>query len=109
MNNDKPVQDTEPSLSEQLDQALRKYVFVWVWSVLFGTATGAALTFANYRSFGRFRMADLLMGLLVATGGAFTILSVYNLYLFLMRILLPMFLEGGTAKLRHDGIELLAR
>ena len=54
-------------------------------------------------------MADILLGGLIAIGGIFTILSVYNLYRFLMRILLPMFFEGRSEKLSHEGIVLLAK
>jgi hypothetical protein len=99
---------SEQTLDTRIDRVLNKYVFVWVWSVLFGTATGAALTFANYRPFGRYRSAQLLLGGLVAIGGLFTLLSVYDLYRFLIRALLPMFTQGQSGELDDRGRRLLS-
>jgi hypothetical protein len=100
--------DREQALDTRIDKVLNKYVFVWVWSVLFGTATGAALTFANYRPFGHYKAAQLLLGTLVAMGGLFTIVSVYELYLFLVRVLLPMFSQGESGELSDRGRRLLS-
>ena len=103
-----PSRTTDDKLDARIDKALAKYVFVWVWSVLFGTATGAALTYANYRPFGKYRAADFLFGVLLVLGGIFTLLSVYNLYRFLMRFLLPMFRQGATVDLEKGGYQLLS-
>jgi hypothetical protein len=97
------------ALDSRIDRVLNKYVVVWVWSVLFGTATGAALTFVNYRPSGRYGPAQLFMGALITLGGGFTLLSVGQLCRFLIQVLLPMFNRGESGELDGRATQMLSR
>jgi hypothetical protein len=104
-----PQDSGADQLDSRIDRALVKYVFVWIWSILFGTATGAVLTFANLRPYGRFRSAEVLIGVLLAVGGLLSLMSVYDLLKLLLRVILPMFSLPSSAQLGPQGSKLLYR
>ena len=76
------------------DRLLRKYVAVWLWSILFGTTTGVIFFFMNYRPSGDWRELSLIYAYCVAIGGSASILSWVVLLRYLTRWLLPEVLAG---------------
>ena len=78
---------------EVWDRLLRKYVSVWLWSILFGATTGLGTGLA-YLSFGGGARWGPLGPVILATAlsGVAVVLSAWwSLYLYLVRVLLPQF------------------
>jgi hypothetical protein len=85
----KPDSTPEPDVEPQWDRLLRKYVAVWLWSILFGTTTGVIFFFMNYRPSGDWREISLIYAYLVAIGGLTAILGWFVLLRYLTDWLLP--------------------
>lgn len=94
------MQDLESSLRqdehplEVWDRLLSKYVSVWLWSVLFGTASGlgTGLTYILFSKGGQWGPLWPAIVLAALSGLAATLYAWWCLYLFLARVLLPQFL-----------------
>jgi hypothetical protein len=97
------IPDIEASMSaEKLDDTLRgllsKYVSVWLWSIVFGSASGIAFSVATYRGyekatfFAMFSLLPLLAGMVAAA------LSFLHLFSCLSLYLLPVFMRNEEVK-----------
>jgi hypothetical protein len=97
-------QDSARGLKQNLpasewDSLLRKYTYVWIWSVLLGSVTTVAFTFISY---GGGRWGPLGSGLILFTmfGAASVVISLSALGKFFSGYLLPVFF--GAAEVKTD-------
>lgn len=107
-----PTRGTLDPLDVRIDRVLNKYMSVWLWSIVFGAATGVSLTFANYRVFGEWSRLGIVLVPLVAIGGLAALMSWYFLLQYLVMFLLPLFFSHATdytenTDLQYRGAKLL--
>jgi hypothetical protein len=77
-----------------LDMLLRKYIAVWLWSILFGGTTGLTYTLISYSSGDHWGHLGLVLGAMTACGIYVLLLAWFYLYIYLKNHLIPVVVMG---------------
>lgn len=74
-----------------LDKILKKYISVWIWSIIFGAAYSLTSNIFLTKSFDKWGPLSILFILIYTYLVIFLLLSWINLYRYLVRFILPKF------------------
>jgi hypothetical protein len=74
-----------------LDKLLRKYISIWIWSILFGTASALTYSIFSTRPFERWGTLSVLFVAIYAYLIVALILAWLYLYKYLVKYILPKF------------------
>lgn len=77
-----------------LDGLLKKYVAVWLWSIIFGATTGASYSYLTIRTDRNWGPLGLLLAILIILGVLSVTVTWVGLLRYLRHCLLPWFLGG---------------
>jgi len=84
---------------KEYNRIFGKYVYVWLWSLLLGTATSIGFSFISYRT-ERWGLLGISLVFLQLLGGVFILLCLATLLKFFAGFLLPIFF--GDAEVTLD-------
>ena len=89
------MDEQSTDLDQRIDRVLNKYVAVWLWSILFGSASAVAYTLVIFRPRdGWGPLTPVILALLVLSGLA-TLVALWFLYRYFVRFLIPIFFSGA--------------
>jgi len=95
---------TETSLiAAELEGLLRKYLAVWLWSILFGGTTGLTYTMISFSTGERWGTLALSLAVVTLFGIYLLALAWWQLYMYLRAFLIPHVLLGRRAE-EADGV-----
>jgi hypothetical protein len=103
---------SDQSTSPGFEELLRKYLAVWLWSILFGGTTGLTYTMLSFYSGERWGPLGLPLSALTAVAIFFLLIAWSYLYLYLRDFLIPDVLIGrqrGESVDRSRGEHILRR
>ena len=101
--------------ANEWDRMLTKYVYVWLWSILVGTAASLAYSFLWYEMCGMYRLYQagrcswIVLGPILGLGTLALLASLYLLASFFTGFLLPLFFAPGeidTGRLHQARVRL---
>lgn len=81
-------------LPSELEQLLKKYIAVWLWSILFGGTTGLSYTMLSLYSGERWGPLGVVLGASMALAMLFLTMAWFYLYVYLRDFLIPDALIG---------------
>lgn len=74
-----------------LDKLLSKYISIWIWSILFGTASALTYSIFSTRPFEKWGTLSILFVVIYAYLIVSLIMTWLNLYKYLVRYIVPKF------------------
>lgn len=83
---------------ENLDTLLRKYLSVWLWSILFGGATTLTFSLVNIRDYEKWGTLTTVISMLLTISIVFLIIAWMTLFQFLKSYLIGTVFVGRTEK-----------
>ena len=91
MQMDTQTSENRPN-NKQWDVLLSKYVSVWIWSIIFGSTTGLVYSFSGMVNPERWSQLNTLLLGWYLMGTMSTVSSLFYLYFYLTRSIIPQFL-----------------
>lgn len=96
-------EDKSKIKTNALDELLKKYLSVWLWSILFGGATTITFSLANVSGYEKWGMLASVIGLLLVASIFFLIIAWMTLFQFLKHYLIAgIFLGIPEASEEHS-------
>lgn len=86
--------EKKDELELKLDALLRKYLSVWLWSILFGGVTTLTFSLVNIRDYEKWGALTTVTGMLLAVSIIFLIIAWMTLFQFLKSYLIETVFVG---------------
>lgn len=94
---------------DKMEKLLSKYISVWLWSILFGGATTLTFSLANVRSYEKWGILSLVIGIIMAFAITFVIIAWLTLFRFLKAHIVPGLFLGDKRVFELKNLERSGR